>query len=412
MKEEKSPEDIQLLILKNIIGRISSDERKSLDAWRQLSEENEAVYQWLSKAEHHEAEYRFRKTVDTLSPRFQMERRIAKLQENETKGAHRLRRFLKYAAAILVLVVAATGLWYKQYTRVTPPEISEAVQLAMQQSMQSGKSDAVIEKEERWAMEESGKGKEDGERAKGNAGKEPSSLIPHPSSLNHYPSSLTPHPSSLTKEQLLTARRITTRHDKEFWLTLDDGTLVHLNYNTRLIYPEHFGRGDRNVVLDGEAYFMVAHDKSRPFIVHTPNGEVKVYGTEFNVNASVDATTVVLVEGAVSVTPANGLEQMMKPNQRTTISNNQISITAVDVTPYVAWNIGKFTFHDWTLDRIMDIIGKWYDKEIVFADPNIRQMRFTGNFDRYDDLRPTLDFMSRATGLDIIIEKDKIIITK
>ncbi len=412
MKEEKSPEDIQLLILKNIIGRISSDERKSLDAWRQLSEENEAVYQWLSKAEHHEAEYRFRKTVDTLSPRFQMERRIAKLQENETKGAHRLRRFLKYAAAILVLVVAATGLWYKQYTRVTPPEISEAVQLAMQQSMQSGKSDAVIEKEERWAMEESGKGKEDGERAKGNAGKEPSSLIPHPSSLNHYPSSLTPHPSSLTKEQLLTARRITTRHDKEFWLTLDDGTLVHLNYNTRLIYPEHFGRGDRNVVLDGEAYFMVAKDKSRPFIVHTPNGEVKVYGTEFNVNASVDATTVVLVEGAVSVTPANGLEQMMKPNQRTTISNNQISITAVDVTPYVAWNIGKFTFHDWTLDRIMDIIGKWYDKEIVFADPNIRQMRFTGNFDRYDDLRPTLDFMSRATGLDIIIEKDKIIITK
>ena len=341
-----------------------------------------------------------------------MERRIAKLQENETKGAHRLRRFLKYAAAILVLVVAATGLWYKQYTRVTPPEISEAVQLAMQQSMQSGKSDAVIEKEERWAMEESGKGKEDGERAKGNAGKEPSSLIPHPSSLNHYPSSLTPHPSSLTKEQLLTARRITTRHDKEFWLTLDDGTLVHLNYNTRLIYPEHFGRGDRNVVLDGEAYFMVAKDKSRPFIVHTPNGEVKVYGTEFNVNASVDATTVVLVEVAVSVTPANGLEQMMKPNQRTTISNNQISITAVDVTPYVAWNIGKFTFHDWTLDRIMDIIGKWYDKEIVFADPNIRQMRFTGNFDRYDDLRPTLDFMSRATGLDIIIEKDKIIITK
>ncbi|MBR1463381.1 MAG: FecR domain-containing protein [Prevotella sp.] len=186
---------------------------------------------------------------------------------------------LKYAAAILVLLVAGAGIWYSQYTKVTPPEISEAVQLAMQQSIQSGKQEAEVFGVSGEKLEVRGE-KIRGERIESGAGKQEQDI-----SLTSHPSPLTPENlSSLTKDQLLAAKRITTKHDKEFWLTLDDGTLVHLNYNTRLIYPEKFGRGDRNVILDGEAYFMVAKDKSRPFIVHTPNGDVKVYGTEFNVN--------------------------------------------------------------------------------------------------------------------------------
>ena len=208
---------------------------------------------------------------------------------------------------------------------------------------------------------------------------------------------------------MLSARRITTRHDKEFWLTLDDGTLVHLNYNTRLIYPEEFGRGDRNVILDGEAYFMVAKDKSRPFIVHTTNGDVKVYGTEFNVNTS-HSTSVVLVKGSVSVTPTGGREIMLKPGQQLTLTDNQPSVTQVDTAPYVAWNEGKFFFEEWPLERIMQVIARWYGREVEFTTDEIKQQRYSGNFDRYEDIRPTMEAIETITGLKITFAPDRLII--
>ncbi len=323
-------------------------------------------------------------------------------QQAGIRSAATMRHRLRYAAAMLVLIVAGAGYWYAQYTRVTPPEISQSVQLAMQQSIQSGMADAVIETDGEWW-------KDEGIKSKGNAGKESSSLTNQPSTLNSNPSSFIPHSSSLTKEQLLSARRITTRHDKEFWLTLDDGTLVHLNYNTRLIYPEHFGRGDRNVVLDGEAYFMVARDKSRPFIVHTPNGDVKVYGTEFNVNTS-HSTSVVLVKGSVSVTPTGGREIMLKPGQQLTLTDNQPSVTQVDSAPYVAWNEGKFFFEEWPLERIMQVIARWYGREVEFTTDEIKQQRYSGNFDRYEDIRPTMEAIETITGLKITFAPGKLII--
>ena len=316
-------------------------------------------------------------------------------QQAGIKSPATMRRRLRYAAAMLVLIVAGAGYWYAQYTRVTPPEISQSVQLAMQQSKQSGMADAVIEADGEWWKDE--------------GPPHPSSLIPHPSSSIPHPSSPILHPSSLTKEQLLSARRITTRHDKEFWLTLDDGTLVHLNYNTRLIYPEEFGRGDRNVILDGEAYFMVAKDKSRPFIVHTTNGDVKVYGTEFNVNTS-HSTSVVLVKGSVSVTPTGGREIMLKPGQQLTLTDNQPSVTQVDTAPYVAWNEGKFFFEEWPLERIMQVIARWYGREVEFTTDEIKQQRYSGNFDRYEDIRPTMEAIETITGLKITFAPDRLII--
>ncbi len=72
----------------------------------------------------------------------------------------------------------------------------------------------------------------------------------------------------------------------DFWITLDDGTIVHLNYNTRLRFPARFAGDSRTVYLDGEAYIKVAVDKDRPFMVVTSNATIKQYGTEFSVNTT------------------------------------------------------------------------------------------------------------------------------
>ena len=302
-------------------------------------------------------------------------------------------RHLRYAVAIMVLVVGGAALWYSQYTKVTPPEISESVQLAMLQSKESGKMQADISEELSVQREES--------------------LVTVPGSQSDVDhSSLSTLHSSLTKDQLMSARRITTWHDKEFWQTLDDGTLVHLNYNTRLIYPEKFGRGDRNVILDGEAYFMVAKDKSRPFVVHTPQGDVKVYGTEFNVNtrSNNSTTIVVLVKGCVSVRPTGGKEQRMKPGQQCEISSEESLLSTVNVGPYIAWNTGDFIFHGWTLRHIMDVMSKWYNVTVEFSSERIANQIFTGSFSRYDDIQSTIETIKDVTGHDITIINNHITI--
>ena len=339
--------------------------------------------------------------------RFDVEAAMEKVLSTQKQPAKKAKMFslkpLRYAAAVLVLVVAGAALWYSQYTKVTPPEISESVQLAMQQSRESGSQEANLELISDDLKEMTGDAVQ-------------------PTKKDN--SSLSNLHSSLTKDQLLKARRITTKHDKEFWLTLDDGTLVHLNYNTRLIYPEEFGRGDRNVILDGEAYFMVAKDKSRPFVVHTPQGDVKVYGTEFIVNtrdrqqhdaeesAENTLTTVVLVRGSVSFTPNNGSEIMMTPGQQICINAQQTSVTLreVDTAPYIAWNEGNFFFEEWPLERIMQVISRWYGREVEFTSDEIKHQQYSGNFDRYEDIHPTMEAIESITGLKITFAPGKLII--
>ena len=229
-------------------------------------------------------------------------------------------------------------------------------------------------------------------------------------------------------EELLAATRVTTYHDKEFWMKLDDKTLVHLNYNSKLIHPERFGSDSRDVILDGEAYFMVAKDKSRPFVVHTPNGDVKVYGTEFNVNTRIKndnvndndnngkggyRTEVVLVKGSVGVTPEGQTERMIVPGEQATFGENTgINLRNVDVTPYVAWNTGTFVFNDMPLSKLMEVLSKWYNMEVVYEDSTLQGLTFSGEFDRYGGVEPIVKGLNTAMGLDVSVKGNRMIIKR
>ena len=465
--------NINEIIYRKIAGQTSAEEDARLKEWMEASPLHQSQYEQLQNDPDFSANYQIYQRLD-------VDKAWAKLIEKEKIGSElevsgeksevrseklevrEMRNLLKYAAAILVLIVAGAGYWYSQYTKVTPPEIPEAVQLAMQQSIQSGKQEAESEElrvksEESFGSEElreseelrvkseesHGKmNKEDGLLSEGE--KSPAKNFSH--SFNNSSSLFTLHSSlnitsSLTKDQLLAAKRITTKHDKEFWLTLEDGTLVHLNYNTRLIYPEKFGRGNRNVILDGEAYFMVAKDKSRPFIVHTPNGDVRVYGTEFNVNTRTEvrgkkirgersasgaentslSTAVVLVKGSVSVTPAGGKETMLKPGQQATVNgqssmvNGQwstVNVESVDVEPYVAWNEGKFSFRNRQLVHIMDVLSRWYNVSVEYEDKKLQDIQISGSLSKYEEMEPTLETLEAVAGIQIAIHNNHLYIKK
>ena len=396
-----NPIDFSKKFLSYLKGECTAQEADDI---RQQLENNEALRQL-------EQEFRDKQQITdyvTHMQRFDVEvalKKVLSSQDYQTRKTRTISlRLLRYAAAILILLFAGAGFWYSRYTKVTPPDISETVQLAMQQSRESGKQDAEVVS---LSEELKAKGDASGGSEESRMRNEDSSSA---SGMNN--SSLTTLQASLTKDQLLAAKRITTRHDKEFWVTLDDGTLVHLNYNTRLIYPEKFGRGDRNVILDGEAYFMVAKDKSRPFVVHTPDGDVKVYGTEFNVNTRANegkheggtsGTTVVLVKGSVSVTPTGGNEVMMQPGQQASIHPQQLSLRVVDVAPYVAWNEGNFSFQEWPLERVMEVMSRWYGYQVKFGNDQLKQIGISGKLGRYNEAETTMEAIATITGLKITI---------
>lgn len=227
----------------------------------------------------------------------------------------------------------------------------------------------------------------------------------------------------LSTEELLEAQRITTIQNNEYWLKLSDGSIIHINGGTRVIYPEHFYGNTRDIYIEGEAYCMIAEDKEHPFIVHTPHGEVKELGTEFNVCTRTNShpgkdlyTEVVLVKGSIAVRGNNEQrEYLMKPGDCATIVDKKegsVSMTHVDVEPYVAWNTGQFAFHDKPLEDVMFVLSKWYDRQIEFRDESLRKELIICYFDRYETLTNVLLSLSKTTGANIHEKGSKIIIDK
>ena len=372
---------IATLIIKHTLQVITPSEQQELDAWREADERHEKAFLWLSNRENLEKDYRFRQSIDV---EYSLQEFKERLESEQTTKVVPLRSRLfntklYRVAAVIILLIMGGAFWYhREYTRVTPPEISQEVEYAMQESQSKGWQGAEII----------------------------TSATPQKQVITEEESARY-HVDEDFAEQLAEAKRITTYHDKEYWVTLDDGSLVHLNYDSRLIYPEKFG-DRRDVILEGEAYFMVAHDKSRQFVVHTPQGDVKVYGTEFNVNTrnENEAVNVVLVKGSVGFTPTEGTETMLAPGQILSYGNHQLSIRPTDIAPYIAWNTGEFVFSDWTLARIMSVIARWYGLEVRFMNKDLGERKYSGSLSRYEDLKPTLETIEMVTGLDLNVNKE------
>lgn len=408
MMNNMTYEEITTLLYKLAIGQLSEAEQEQLNLWVAERPEREAYIRQLTSPDFLEREYHELKAIDYRQALARMEERIkeARAEREDTTDIsknEKRSRVLRIAAAIALLVVGGALVWYTQYTKVTPPELATEVVTAMQQSQRSGHIGARIE-EDIDLNELTGDAKAKGSRTKTEDSDVSTQSPAHVS---------TRIPSYKGIEELLHARRITTFHNKEFWLTLDDGTLVHLNYNTRVIYPEKFSRSKREVYLDGEAYFMVAKDRSRPFIVHTPEGDVKVYGTEFWMSTrreEIAVTQVVLVKGSVGITPSGHQEQMMKPGQQCSIANGQWTIENVDLEPFIAWNTGNYVFENATLERLMNVIAQWYGYEVVFRNEKARRKLFTGEIDKYGSIEPMLEAIRTVTDADIHISGEQIVI--
>jgi transmembrane sensor len=179
----------------------------------------------------------------------------------------------------------------------------------------------------------------------------------------------------------------------KYALVLSDGTKVWLNAATSLRYPVDFSGDERVVELSGEAYFEVAHHKTKPFKVVSNSQVVEVLGTHFNVNAypDEDAIKTTLLEGRVKVfssssTPSSEKNALIiKPDEQATYKNDRFSKSAVDTEDVMAWKNGFIQFKNADIKYVMRQVARWYDVEVIYRG-QITDDTYSGEISRNADL--------------------------
>jgi len=202
---------------------------------------------------------------------------------------------------------------------------------------------------------------------------------------------------------------------KNFTLVLAEGTKIHLNAASRLRYPVTFSGKERRVTLVGEAYFEVAESEV-PFIVETCLGEVKVFGTEFNVMVYEEEQEMqtTLVKGSVGVRLEDTVFHRIVPGEQfcRNRESGKYKIRTVELFPYVAWKEGLFVSRNEDLASIMRKIARWFNVEVVYAQEDLKKKRFFGIMKREMTLREVLDVIEETGEIVTRIENQKVFIDK
>jgi transmembrane sensor len=192
--------------------------------------------------------------------------------------------------------------------------------------------------------------------------------------------------ASIGKTTEIAYNYLTIPRGGKFLLQLSDGTKVWLNSETQLKYPVSFIDNETRLVelIYGEAYFDVSpstkHNGTN-FKVIQNKQKVLVLGTEFNIKAYKDETTIytTLVEGKVLIS-IDGKKQNLVPNQQSSLNlnTNKIEIKTVDVYNQTSWKEGVFSFENQSLKEILKVVSRWYDIEVVFKNKEVENEEFIG----------------------------------
>lgn len=205
---------------------------------------------------------------------------------------------------------------------------------------------------------------------------------------------------------------ITTPRGEQYQLILQDGTKVWLNAATSLKFPVAFKGRQRTVELSGEAYFEVARNKKKPFLVSAHGTTVQVLGTHFNVNAYKDDSGVIttLLEGSVRVARGKS-NTLIAPGQQALAAENQtnIIVKSADIEETMAWKNGFFTFHNTPITEIMKTLARWYDIEVEYQG-KVSDKQFGGTIARNMDVTEILNNMQLTGAIHYKIQGRRVII--
>ncbi len=187
-------------------------------------------------------------------------------------------------------------------------------------------------------------------------------------------------------------------------LILSDNTNLWLNANTTFRYPTEFSKRDRTVYLDGEAYFEVSKNEEKPFVVKTNQGDIRVTGTSFNVEAysKHHSFETSLFEGGVDIYNEGIKLTSLKPNEKATVQNNNLVISEIINTDKYLWRQGLIAFNDTKLDEILLSLEKYFDVNIHINSKNLPQHTYTGKFRQSDGIDYALRVLQKSIHFNYV----------
>ncbi len=205
---------------------------------------------------------------------------------------------------------------------------------------------------------------------------------------------------------------VSTPRGGQYQINLPDGTMVWLNASSSIKFPAGFAADERRVEIEGEVFFEVKKDVTRPFKVIFGGNEVEVLGTSFNIahypDEAVSRTT--LVEGSVAL--KNGdKKNTLKPGQAASITKDgAVSVAAVDIEEMIAWKNGLFYFREAGIETIMQQVSRWYDIEVGYNGV-LPEKQFTGKVRRSVNLSEFMAMLQYA-GVNYRMEGRKMVLVR
>ncbi|PUV24524.1 FecR family protein [Sphingobacterium athyrii] len=196
-----------------------------------------------------------------------------------------------------------------------------------------------------------------------------------------------------------------------YQVVLSDGTKVWVNPDSKLEYLEYFSKNERRVKLHGEAYFNVAKDASRPFIVETGGMAIQAVGTEFNVKSYHNKPVVQLTEGKIKV---RGKGQQVEINAGNQVLLGDLSLQTASLAnneEATSWKDGFFYFNNKEIVEIIEELSRWYGIEAIYR-CELKKKRYLGSIDKNATLAQVCSVLYDLTDYSYKIEQDKLIIDK
>ena len=198
-------------------------------------------------------------------------------------------------------------------------------------------------------------------------------------------------------------------------LVLEDGSKVWVNSGSTFRFPTTFEKNKREVYVDGEIYIEIAKDAERPFFVKTSEMSVRALGTRFNVMAYPEEmeAAVTLVHGKVGV-QTDHRQQILQPDEQYVYqtTTRRGTVRKVDVSQYVDWKDGILNFDSMPLEELTRRLGRWYDVDFFFVAEELKTLKYSGAFKKYNDIRYVLNIIEEITNVQFVLNERTIVVNR
>jgi hypothetical protein len=311
-----------------------------------------------------------------------------------------MRKSLRYAASILFPILIASGLFYYYNNQQTHSlaNIDEVIEPGVQKATLILAEGELIDLNSQTAPKTIVQGS--------------SKIIKNEGSLDYSEND----EDSIQEEQKavspLIYNELITPRGGRYDLKLADGTKVTLNADSKLRFPVAFTDSTRDVYLQGEAFFEVAHS-IKAFTVNTENLDVRVMGTSFNVSAyqSETQTSATLVSGSVKLLTLQKT-QLLIPGERGSLTNDStaLKVEQVNTELYTSWVQDKIEFENEDLESVMKRLARWYDFNYEFENDQARNYHFTARIENTQRISTILEMLELTTNVKFELKERTIII--